>query len=112
MVLLIVAPVEPGEGMVVEAPQPARGTDTPRDYREIEALREQALIEEARRRARRRRRRYMALVLSGLSVAAALGFVRAAGEEVEAGAGAPPSPPLLVGADTWNGQIAIADGSG
>ena len=58
--------------MVVASPPRPAGTGGPTDRSDLEALREQALIEEARRRARRRRRGYALVVLLGLAVAVAL----------------------------------------
>src|SRR4051812_49423697 len=97
--------------MVVKAPRRRRRVDAGREFRESEALREQALIEEARQRARRRRRRYLALVLLALTAAAVVGFGPAVGDQGGERVAEAPSPGLSAGAKVRNGQIAVADGS-
>jgi Tol biopolymer transport system component len=92
-------------------PAPALGPGEPGldDAAVVEALREQALIEEARQRARRRRRRYAALVLLGVvvAVAGAVGFGRASGGS-HLGVGAAVSRLAQSAAAVANGKIALA----
>src|SRR3954452_13715277 len=97
--------------MSVKAPRRPRRVDAVRDRRQTEALREQALIEEARQRARRRRRRNLALVLLALTAGAAVGLGPAVGDQLGERLADEPSPVLGVGSQVRNGQIAVADGS-
>jgi Tol biopolymer transport system component len=98
--------------LTVTAPPRPPGPDDLRDRSLVEALREQALIEEARRRARRRRQRYAAVALLGVFVAAGIGFGRAGGGR-SAGTPAASTGLSAQGAATaTNGKIAFADGGG
>jgi Tol biopolymer transport system component len=99
--------------MAVTAPPRPPDTNRPGESREIEALQEQLLIEEARQRARRRRRRNLAVVLLALVVGAAVGSGRDAGGEggpSEGGAAAPASAAAHAGLRAGNGLIAVSDG--
>src|SRR5215212_7334367 len=98
--------------MVVKTPRRPRDTDAGRDRRQSKALREQALIEEARQRARRRRRRNLAVVMLALTSGAALGLGPTVGVQVGERLADEPSPVLGGAAKVRNGQIAVADGSG
>jgi Tol biopolymer transport system component len=79
------------------------------DRAEIEALREQALIEEARRRARQRRLGNAALALLGLTVAVQAVFGQPGGGHGTARAS---NRSLLSTQTPINGKLAIADGTG
>jgi Tol biopolymer transport system component len=85
--------------------------DDLRDRSAFEALREQALIEEARRRARRRRQRYAAVALLGVAVAVAVGFGRAGGGR-HTSAPAAASGLSQVRTAATNGKIAFDGGAG
>jgi dipeptidyl aminopeptidase/acylaminoacyl peptidase len=63
--------------VTVTAPPRTPRLDDLRDRSALEALREQALIEEARRRARRRRQGYALVALLGVAVVVAVGLARA-----------------------------------
>ena len=90
-------------------PRPA-DTDKPTGWSELEALREQALIEEARRRARARRRGYALVVLLGLAVAVAIAG-RPGGERPALLRSGGPGRVAFAGTASVNGRIAIADRS-
>jgi len=75
----------------------------------VEALREQALIEEARRRARQRRLGNLAVLALGLAVVVQVGFDGPGG----AGGDRPDARPALLAAPAeGNGKLAIADSTG
>src|SRR5207237_284513 len=75
-----------------------------------EALREQALIEEARRRARRRRQGYALAALLGLSVVAVVWFRRSGADATRGSAGA---ARVAVGTVTAaNGKVAFEGKNG
>ena len=93
--------------MVVADPPQSAETEELAERLTVEALRERALIEEARARTRRRRRGYAVAALVGLAVAVGLG--RAAVERMSSGADS--KERSLLGASAGaGGQIAIADG--
>ena len=95
--------------MVVIGPPRLQGTDESSDRADVEALREQALIEEARRRTRRRRRGYAGIAVVVLAVAAGVGFAR--GGDVKGALGHDSARSPLAGTAV-EGRIAVADGSG
>lgn len=91
------------------SPPPRRRLRRRRDGANVEALREQALIEEARRRARQRRLGNLAVLALGLAVLAEAGFVPGGRGRGDAPAA---RPALLVGYADGNGKLAIADRTG
>jgi Tol biopolymer transport system component len=93
---------------VTAPPRPPRLDDL-RDRSALEALREQALIEEARRRARRRRQGYALVALLGVAVVVAVGLARAGGARH---APAAASGLSQVHAAARNGKIAFTGGAG
>jgi len=95
--------------MVVSPPR-SPGSGKPTDRSELEALREQALIEEARRRARMRRRGYALVVLLGLAVAVAIAG-RPGSEHHAVSKSSRPGRVTIAGAASVNGKIAISDRS-
>jgi Tol biopolymer transport system component len=82
-------------------------TEEPADRVAVEALREQALIEEARWRARRRRRGYAVAALVGLAIAVGLGSATA--DRSNGGFGR--HDRLSLASVAGGGQIVLADGS-
>ena len=96
-------------------PRPPRPDDL-RDRSEVEALGEQALIEEARKRGRQRRQRYAVVALAAAAAALAVGF----GAISFVGRGAGSHPAAASASDSSragtapvvNGKIAFADGMG
>ena len=91
--------------MVVAEPR-LGGTEELVDHVAIDALREQALIEEARWRARRRRRGYAVAALVGLAVTIGLGHATA--ERSNGGSGR--QDRSLLASVAGGGQIVLADG--
>jgi Tol biopolymer transport system component len=98
--------------VIVPAPPKPPSIDDLRE-RSVEALREQALIEEARQRARKRRQRYAAIAVLGAVAAVAVvgGFGRVAGGRSAGGSGGS-SGGIAAGAAAGNGKIAFVVGAG
>jgi Tol biopolymer transport system component len=95
--------------MVVRSPLRAGGSEQPTGLSDLEALREHALIEEARRRARMRRRGYALVALLGLGLAV-LGR-HGGGRPGVIRSGGPGGGVVLARPASVNGRIAISDRS-